>query len=394
MKSATIRFELRTDRGSNDKYPIVVRLYANRKNKYLNTVFKVGINDWSDKTQRTFEDRAINSYLDGISQKFNMLLAGNPTINNVEQIAKTVLGYGADDEIKLYDYIDDFVETKKKKNDVIKKTISRYNKVRETMADFLKDNKKEAMLLTDVNSELVNLFDAYMKYNLKVKDKPLQKNTINKYHSNLRTILLQAFNEGKIKSNPYKFFKIKHKPSNRLFLSEDELLLLKNKTFDLERNEKVRLIYLFSCYTGIRFEDAQQLSKSNLVRNSNGDVNLSFISNKAKKQQEVPIINDAIAVIDEMAKKFKDELSITNKLLPQISNQKFNDYLKAVAVRAGIDKELTHHTARHTFATYMLNRGVAPTALQALLGHSNIRETMLYAKITPGYLKKEIVKGN
>ncbi|MDI1234315.1 MAG: hypothetical protein PSX81_08540 [bacterium] len=66
MKSATIRFELRTNRGTNDKYPIVVRLYANRKNKYLNTVFKVGINDWSDKLQRTVEDRAINSYLDGI----------------------------------------------------------------------------------------------------------------------------------------------------------------------------------------------------------------------------------------------------------------------------------------------------------------------------------------
>jgi len=189
-------------------------------------------------------------------------------------------------------------------------------------------------------------------------------------------------------------FKLKGKPTHREYLTECELDLLKKAKSRNLKIEKVRLIYLFSCYTGLRFVDAQCISLNNIHKDKQGEVYLSFISSKASKQQEIPLLDDAIVIISEIQNTFADEITATDKLLPRMSNQKFNEYLKAFAFRIGIDKELTHHTARHTFATYMLNRNVAPHALQVLLGHSNIRETMIYAKITPGFLKKEVHKAN
>ncbi len=394
MKNPTISFEIRTDRTSNGKHPIVVKLYANRKNKYISTPFKLLPEEWNEAKGRAYDDDRVNEFLIDLNKKFNNFLVERPGATDLEQIAIALFSEFDEKKLQLLQYIAKHIELKVKKNDVIAKTISRYTRVQKVMTDFLTENRNKGMLLSEVNVETINLWDAYIRYNLKVKDKSMDKNTINKYHSVLRTMLIQAVNEGRLKINPYNLFKLKAKPTHRQYLSDEELLKLKNESFESDRNEKVRLIYLFSCYTGIRFEDAQQLGTENLKRNMNGEIYLSFISSKSSKQQEVPIITDAINVIEEMSKRFSDELSVTKKLLPKISNQKFNDYLKAIAIRVGIDKNLTHHTARHTFATYMLNRGVTPPALQVLLGHSNIRETMIYAKITPGYLTNEVRKGN
>jgi integrase/recombinase XerD len=394
MKSAKINFEIRTDRTSKGKHPIVIRLYANKKNKYITSLFKVSAKDWLIDKERTKNDLQINSYLNDLNSKFNQILIENPTNTNLEQIADKLFNIGDQNKSRLLYYISNYIEDKEKKNDVIRKTITRYKRVEKVLIDFLAETKNKHVRLTDINTELINQFDTYIKHNLKVNDKQMGKNTINKYHSIFRTILIQALNEGKISTNPYNNFKLKSKPTNRHYLSNDELNLFRNTQFDLERNEKVRLIYLFSCYTGIRFEDSQRLTIKNMKKTAKGETYLSFISSKSEKQQEIPLLNDAVAIIQEIKEKFKSELDETGAILPKISNQKFNDYLKAISVRIGIDKELTHHTARHTFATYMLSNGVAPSALQVLLGHSNIRETMIYAKITPDYLIDEVKKGN
>jgi integrase/recombinase XerD len=394
MKRTTLRFELRTDRTSNGTHPIVVKLYADRKNKYIGTIFRIATSDWLSDKERTVDNAHVNSYLDDVSSKFNKFIINQPECIDLDHIAKVLFDERYEEKIKLLTFISLFVTDKKKKNDVIPKTLTRYDRVLSVMKSFLKENKMEGTVLMDVHVELINKWDSYLKTNVRVKEKQLEKNTLNKYHSILRTMLIQAFNEGKIKTNPYNLFKLNGKPTHRQFLTDEELDLLKRSKSTNLRLEKVRLIYLFSCYTGLRFADAQSISPNNIYRNKKGEVFLSFVSSKSSKQQEIPILDDAIAIISEIENTFADEITSTNKLLPRISNQKFNDYMKGLALRVGLEKELTHHTARHSFATYMLNRNVAPHALQVLLGHSNIRETMVYAKITPGYLKKEVEKGN
>ncbi|MEZ4805467.1 MAG: phage integrase SAM-like domain-containing protein [Bacteroidia bacterium] len=364
MKNATLRFELRKDRAFKGKHPIVVKLYSNRKNKYISTIFKVESENWCNKKERTLDNQQINNYLNGLSTKFNQYLMDNPADSNLNNIAAALFDSLASKSLTLLHFISNYIEIKAQKNEVISKTMSRYKRVEKVLTQFLTDNKNTGMLLANVNVQTINLFDAYIKYNLKVKGRPMEKNTINKYHSVFRTMLIQAVNEERLKVNPYNLFKLRAKPTHRQFLSDEELELFKSNSFESDKNEKVRLIYLFSCFTGIRFEDAQQLKTSNIKRNSKGETYLSFISSKSLKQQEIPILTDAIEVINKLKSKFDTELSATNSILPQISNQKFNDYLKAIAVRIGIDKELTHHTARHTFATYMLNRGVAPYETQ------------------------------
>lgn len=208
--------------------------------------------------------------------------------------------------------------------------MTRYDRVLSVMKSFLKGVKKEAIALMDVNVELINQWDSYLKSSVKVKEKQLEKNTLNKYHSILRTILIQAFNEGKIKTNPYNLFKLKAKPTRREFLTDQELDLLKKSRSSNLRLEKVRLIYLFSCHTSLRFADAQCISPNNVNRNKQGEVFLSFVSSKSSKQQEIPILDDAIAIILEIENTFAVEIISTNKLLPRISNQKFNDYMKGL----------------------------------------------------------------
>jgi len=380
------------DRSKNGKHSIAVKIYANGKNKYKTLPFKVLSSDWLTGKERTKNNPQLNKFLDELSSKFNLVLienTGNLDVNAIERYL-----FGKEESRTTYDYIKNFVNDKKAQKDVKSNTISRYARVLSVLHSFLIKTNQEGLLLVDFKLEHIHQFDNFIKSHILVNGSQLGRNTLNKYHSILRTMLIQAFHEGKLLGNPYKLFKLKSKPTHRQFLSDSELWLIRNTPCDVSKCEKARYIYLLSCATGLRFSDSQGLCLSNLKRNSNGEVYLSFISRKADKQQEIPLLDDAIAIIAEIAEKFSEELTITGRLLPKISNQKFNKYLKEVASTIGIRKEITHHTARHTFATFMLNRGVSPQALQVLLGHSNLRETMIYAKITPGYLRSEVNKGN
>lgn len=394
MKSPTMCFQIRANRASNGKMPIVVRFYANNKNKYVSTNFRVVENEWNPISQRTKSDPIVNRYLDSLSAKFNKAIAENMQARDLDHLAKVVMGMEQNEKPTLKGYVEQFVNTKVKKNDVIYKTLTRYIRVQSVLNDFLRFSNQSQVRLCDVNLSLINQWDTYLKSTPSSNGLVLEQNTRNKYHSITRTILNQAFNEGEIPVNPYANFKLKAKPTYREFLSDQELDLLMKNTMAIDKYEKVRLIYLFSCFTGLRFEDAQRLTKSNIKRSEDGSIYLSLISSKSSKQQELPLLDEAEFIMNEMVKKFGAELDIHNRILPKMSNQKFNDYLKDIAFRLGIEKQLTHHTARHTFATYLLNRGVSLSALQVLLGHSNIRETQVYTKITPGYLKQELKKGN
>ncbi|HSQ43538.1 MAG TPA: site-specific integrase [Ginsengibacter sp.] len=222
----------------------------------------------------------------------------------------------------------------------------------------------------------INSYDLFLK-----KKYDLHKNTINKYHSRLRTILLKALAEGQLSKQPYANFKLNTVKTNREFLSQDELNKIVH--LDLSHNQsldKVRDLFIFSVYTGLRFQDAQDLSIENLATYKT-KASLKFIQQKTGRAIEIPLLMQPKHIIEKY-KNFPERI-ILNKLLPKISNQKVNSYLKIIGDLAGLNRDITHHIARHTFATTIcLNNNMPLEDLSMLLGHSSIKTTQVYGKIT------------
>ncbi|MFN8353199.1 MAG: site-specific integrase [Spirosomataceae bacterium] len=192
--------------------------------------------------------------------------------------------------------------------------------------------------------------------------------------------------------NPYQNFTFKFTKTQRDFLTEDEFEKLQNHSLgDNLSLQKVRDIYMFSVYTGLRFGDAINLKTENIINEKDGGKWIQIIQEKTKEPFRVPMLNHAIHIM----RKYESESKITGYVLARISHQKLNSYLKVIAAMVGISKNLTHHTARHTFATTIaLNNEVPMEIVSRMLGHTNIRTTQIYAKITTQYLKEHTDKLN
>src|SRR5690554_4217720 len=154
-------------------------------------------------------------------------------------------------------------------------------------------------------------------------------------------------------------------------LTDEELNLLSEKEFSIERLEEVRDIFLFCCYTGYAFVDVEKLTPENLIRNISGELWIYTNRQKTGTASNVPLLAPAL----EIVQKYKEHpyCESKGKLLPVKSNQKMNAYLKEIADVCGIRKKLTMHIARHTFATTVtLSNGVPIETVSKLLGHTKL----------------------
>jgi len=152
--------------------------------------------------------------------------------------------------------------------------------------------------------------------------------------------------------------------------------------------DKVKDIFIFSVYTGLRFEDAQSLTIENLNKYKENPF-IRFIQQKTSRAIEIPLLKPAINIIHKYEN--SDERKVLNKILPKISNQKVNMYLKIISDLSGINRKISHHIARHTFATTIcLNNNMPLEDLSMLLGHSSIKTTQIYGKITQERLYQSI----
>lgn len=218
-------------------------------------------------------------------------------------------------------------------------------------------------------------FEFYLK-----AEKKNGNNTIEKHIQNLKRVISTMVKRGAMKTNPFADFKIKRIIVDRLFLTEEELNTMAKKVFLIDRVSQVRDIFIFSCYTGLSYIDVFNLKPDNLVTGIDGGKWIFTIRQKTGTQSNIPLLKPALEII----KKYKDHPIVINKnaLLPVISNQKMNAYLKEVADLCAIKKDLTFHCARHTFATTVtLTNDVPIESVSKMLGHKKIQTTQHYAKI-------------
>ncbi|GAA3989252.1 site-specific recombinase XerD [Mucilaginibacter dorajii] len=205
-------------------------------------------------------------------------------------------------------------------------------------------------------------------------------NSTMKYLSNFKKIVLICVKNRWLHADPFPDFKFTKKPVERLALTEHELKKIAEKNFHAERLVHVRDIFLFSCYTGLAYADVEKLKYSEIVTGVDNSDWIFTHRQKTGASTRVPLLPDASAILE----KYKTNPKCLNSglVLPVLSNQKMNSYLKEIADITGIDKELTFHIARHTFAsTITLNNGVPMETVSKMLGHANIKQTQPYAKL-------------
>lgn len=196
-------------------------------------------------------------------------------------------------------------------------------------------------------------------------------------HKCLKAIIRQAIMKGYIKDNPYEYFPIRSAKGNRKFLSIDEVRSL--MTLEIPAYEtfmhKVRDLFLFSCFTGLRYSDVMNLKWEN-IRTEPDRIELRMI--KTNKSLIVPLVKNAKDILEKYAK-LKIKVDSQNAL-PKLANQVVNRGLKDLMKLAEINKEISFHCARHSFASNHVQNKTNIVHLKDLLGHSKLEETQIYAK--------------
>ncbi|MEO5977853.1 MAG: site-specific integrase [Chryseolinea sp.] len=242
------------------------------------------------------------------------------------------------------------------------------------------------MSLQLLKYNFVTDFEHYLKVTRKCNH-----NSAQKYIRNFRKIINNAIKNDWLDKDPFKAYKVKLKETKRVFLTKDELESLESKTIAVERLSIVRDVFVFCCYTGLSYVDVEKLTHQNIAKNNDGEIWVNVDRTKTGSPSSLPMLPKALLLLDKY--KSYPTASNTNKLLPVISNQRINAYLKEIASPAGIEKNLTFHAARHTFATTVtLSNGISIETVSAMLGHKNFKTTQIYAKLVREKISAEMRK--
>lgn len=227
-------------------------------------------------------------------------------------------------------------------------------------------------------------FDLYL-HNL---TPPLHQNTIAKRHVLMKSFVNAAIDEKLLEIDPYLRFKSKRVETERFALTEQELAAFENLRCPDSTSELVKDLFLFGCYTGLRFEDIMELTTQSIVKTEDGKVFLHTRENKTQKLKDIPLHKlfggKSIAIVDKYANKYR------STLFPRVTNQHANRILKGFGYALHIEKPLSFHISRHTCGTIIAEKTGNPYAVKDLLNHSDIHTSMRYTHTAKNHLEKEL----
>ncbi|MGY3053098.1 site-specific recombinase XerD [Pedobacter sp. UYEF25] len=257
-----------------------------------------------------------------------------------------------------------------------KGTVQRYETSYSHTAAFIKwKYQTDDVTLKNIDHEFVTAYDYYLR-----SVRNCANNSTVKYVKNFKKIVLICLANCWMEKNPFLLYKVKLKKVVREFLNMDEIQRIANHDFKFNRLSQVRDIFLFCCFTGLAYVDVVKLKKTEIVTDDKSEKWIITYREKTKTQVKVPLLRAALDILE----KYEDHplCADHSRVLPVSSNQKTNNYLKEIATACNIDKELTFHIARHTFATTVtLANGVPIESVSKMLGHTDIKTTQHYAKI-------------
>lgn len=364
--------------------PIYVRLTVDGNRMEFSTKKFIDSAKWSPEMSKmkgtTEHARSLNEYLDLLKSKIfdiQMELIHRNELLTIEVFKNRLLGV-QDNQRML---IPIFKDHNNKIKELVGKeyapgTLERYTTSLKHTVEFLEWKYK----VSDIDIKQID-HAFIMEYEFFLRSvRNCANNTAVKYIKNFNKIIKICLANHWIDRDPLSNYKAKVKEVERVYLSEDEIETIINKDFATERLSLVRDIFVFSCFTGLAYIDVKNLTKSHLSIGIDGEKWIFTHRQKTETASKIPILPVTQMIIDKYEE--HPECSNQDKLLPILSNQKMNAYLKEIAGVCGINKELTFHIARHTFATTVtLTNGVPIESVSKMLGHKNLRTTQHYAKV-------------
>ena len=361
--SISIKPIIRTDKlpKINNLYPIYYRIRLHGRQIKIPAKKDIALENWDNEKGRVIKNapnaNTLNDSLAKTEQDFKDYLLKNE-MNGKEVAFSDVKRYFNGNRIvSFYDFFLEVLKVKKLKPNTVR--------VYETTYTVLKQFKTNIAF-----HELTPLFIKQFNHFL-ITVRNNQAGGIYNRHKILKCIILEAIKNDLMEKNPYVGFKIEKMSSKKTYLNIEEVerfeaIRIPDKKKHLQ---KVKDMFLFSCYTGIRFSDVLDLGWAHIT-----EENIEFKMNKTGKFISIPLIDKSKAILE----RYRNKKNVY--VFPVISNQKANKSLKSLAALAGIDKHLTFHVSRHSFASNLVAKDVQLSIVRDLLGHSSIKESEVYAK--------------
>lgn len=386
--SFSVRFFTLKARARNGQVPIYCRIVVNRKKAEFSISRTIESHRWDESKQRPKGNPELTAFVSSIESDL-LSIHQREFMNGNSISAKEVKNKFLSDELSdvlLIDHFNGFInQISKLTSEYSVPTVKKYKTIQRHLKSFLGVENQRSIRLSDFNVQQAYKFEQFL-----MSESGLSRNTTTKYLKQLNAIFNRAVKLGLILRSPFNGFKFKYQPTTRIFLDQKDIDSLETVSLENESLSRVRDVFLFSVYSGLRYSDVLALRRRNFTKDKNGQW-IQFVSQKTKEQQRVPMLNKAMSIVD----KYTSEAEITGKVLPVISNQKINAYLKVLADLAGIEKKLTFHVARHTFATTItLSNNIPIEIVKEFLGHKKMSTTQIYAQITNQYLAESAIRLN
>ena len=379
----------------NEQATVFARISVNGRRCEISLKKKVNPQNWDDlkgKARGTKEEiRKLNEHIERvrtlIADGYHELIQQKKVVT-VDAVKSLFVGNDENEMtlIRLGEY-----HNTEMKDKLADGTMKNYYTTQKYIAKFLKHKyHRNDISLLELNYKFILDFETFLsKHQPKDHQKPLNNNGIMKHIERLCKMINMAVTMDWLAKDPFAKYKQHFDKVERFYLTKEELSAIEKKKFTIERLQMVKDLFLFSCYTGLAYIDTMNLTAGNIVKGIDGNDWLITSRQKTDTDVRIPLLPQA----EELIKKYHNHPKAANygTLFPVISNQKTNAYLKEIADLCNINKAITFHIARHTFATTVtLSNGVPIESVSKMLGHTTIRSTQVYAKVVEQKLSEDM----
>ncbi|REH01004.1 site-specific integrase [Flavobacterium aquicola] len=375
-------FFLKAPRNESKIRSVYFRITVDGIPKEASTRRQWDVERWNQKIERavgTKEDaKSLNFFLDSLMMKIHeikteILYSGKPITS--KKIMDHIMGKITPRTTVLKEFQIHNDEMKALLgNGYSEATLERFNITKNHVTAFIKfKHKADDFEFIDLNLEFVKDFEFYLRTVRKCAN-----NTTLKYIANFKKIVIRAIDKEIIAKDPFTSFKSRKTKIIKKPISANDLAKLEKHDFLIERLDTVRDIFVFQCYTGLAYIDAYQLKNADIKDGVDGNQWIMSERQKTNSSTNVPLLPKALNIIE----KYKEHPLCLKRgtILPVVSNQKMNAYLKEIAVLCGFPFTLNTHMARRTFgSTITLNNNVPINVVKEMLGHSSVKQTESYA---------------
>lgn len=268
--------------------------------------------------------------------------------------------------------------------DFVEITWRRYETMKRYLGELIKQKYGvDDLPLSDFTGEVIRAYELYLK-----TEKDLCQNTLIRYMKALKKITTRCLANDWIQKDPFAGIKFREEPTEPEFLTLEEVDRIYNCNPGSKRLEVIKDMFLMSAFTGLAFTDVSQLTENHIVTDNDGNKWIRKPRQKTKQMSNIPLLDVPLAIIE----KYQGDKKAAKKgvLLPIPCNQVMNRYLKEIAEICKINKHLTMHTARHTYATLCLSQGVSLKNVSKMLGHASVKMTERYARVLDSSIMRDM----